>query len=194
MSSIKCPACSKSLRVPEGAEGKRATCSCGHRFVIGAPIPPKAPQIRVPCECGKQLAVPSNLVGKLLRCPSCEATIRVPDPGKSSDAPVIATGIAAASKSGSASKSNESSEYPDFGDFPSASEFDSPNSGGNSWDLDNFQSSLATQPKQKKKAALGGAGSNAYLSQQWLTKTNLISMSVRNRRLQSTGLPWGLAV
>jgi RsiW-degrading membrane proteinase PrsW (M82 family) len=34
----------------------------------------------VPCACGARLGAPSNLAGKLVRCPKCAASVRVPVP------------------------------------------------------------------------------------------------------------------
>ncbi len=82
-----CPHCGRKYNLPGDAIGRKARCkACHETFTVeaaGASVPPVpsvagAKGIKVRCDCGKSLRVPSSAAGRAARCPNCQATVTVP--------------------------------------------------------------------------------------------------------------------
>lgn len=85
MAVIRCPECSKKLKVADTSVGKKVKCSCGNIFVAeteekaAAPLPVKKAAVAVAAEkvfvsctnCEGKLKVATTSLGKKMKCPKC---------------------------------------------------------------------------------------------------------------------------
>jgi len=86
---VKCD-CGKQMRVVDDQAGRRVKCpGCGEVLTVPRPAEPEpAPVVAAPpgmldfkCDqCGKAMQARTEHAGKLVKCPGCEAKVRIPKP------------------------------------------------------------------------------------------------------------------
>jgi DNA-directed RNA polymerase subunit RPC12/RpoP len=85
---FKCWNCSKSLAIPDQAEGKNIFCpDCSTRLVI------PRPSIIYKCVyCGYELCSPRMYAGEEAGCPSCEHILTIPEQSDAPQEPIADSG------------------------------------------------------------------------------------------------------
>lgn len=81
---VQCPACKQPLKVPASASHPDSQPDKKSPPAAEAPKASASEKVKVKCQCGKVLAVDPKLAGKAVKCPQCQAAIRVPASAPSS--------------------------------------------------------------------------------------------------------------
>ena len=90
--AIKCPKCQAVMTIPKPASKPAAPAAPAPAPAPAAPAPvaPSANRLQVKCNnpaCAKVLIVKDDMLGKAIKCPSCQAVMTIPRPASKPAAP-----------------------------------------------------------------------------------------------------------